>query len=84
MGLTVSGKTAKTLAVRRKNENNVNRLQFWTLSETVLKINYAFKRWRAHCLCPSSLVSNPKWRLADKGTDLKKRRNRASTALFHF
>ena len=78
MGLTVSGKTAKTLAVRRKNEKNVNRLQFWTLSETVLKINYAFKR------CPSSLVSTPKWRLGDKGTDLKKRLNRASTALFHF
>ena len=25
MGLTVSGKTAKTLAVRRKNEKSVNR-----------------------------------------------------------
>ena len=33
------------------------------------------KRWRmpsleytqVHCLCPSSLVSNPKWRLSEKG-----------------
>ena len=59
-------------------------LQFWTLSETILKINFAFKRWRVHCLCPSSLVSNPKWRLGDKSTDLKRRLNRDSTALFHF
>ena len=50
----------------------------------LLKINFAFKRWRAHCLCPSSLVSNPKRRLGDKDTDLKYWLNRASTALFHF
>ena len=39
----------------------------WTGINNVLKINYAFKRSRAHCLCPSSLVSNQKWRLRDKG-----------------
>ena len=54
------------------------------LSLRLLKINVAFKRWRAHCLCPTSLVSNPKWRLGNKGTDLKNWLNRASTALFHF
>ena len=39
----------------------------WTGINNVLKINYAFLRWRVHCLCPSSLVSNPKCRVRDKG-----------------
>ena len=39
----------------------------WTGINIVLKIYYAFQRSRARCLCPSSLVSNQKWRLRDKG-----------------
>jgi len=39
----------------------------WTGINNVLKINYAFLRWRVHCLCPSSLVSGPGCRVRDKG-----------------
>ena len=39
----------------------------WTGINNAFKINYAFLRWRRHCLCPSSLVSNPKWRLRNEG-----------------
>ena len=39
----------------------------WTGISNELKINYAFERWRAYCLCPFTLDSNPKWRRRDKG-----------------
>ena len=39
----------------------------WTFINIVLKIYYAFQRSRVRCLCPSSLVSNQKWRPRDKG-----------------